>query len=174
MQLKRMKVKSALIFLLIALLANSLFSSCKKSRKSPADTSEYIHYVINGTAYNFDMPVDSVFADSVVEASTFTSGKNVYGKRNSINTADFVRVIYNIPNTQITVGSQATLYSFYTMQTGLYPQYTTSATPVIINFIEIGMVNEYMAGNFSATLIGPAPSNTVFVVKCDFRVRRRI
>jgi hypothetical protein len=149
-----------------------LFTTCKKNNTA-SSSDEYIHYIINGVPYNFDMPVDSVFADSLAETASFTTGKNIIGKKSGITTTDFTRITYNKNNTSLTPGSQATIVSFYTPQTGLYPQFATTVSPVLMNFTEVGAVNEYIAGNFSAVFTA-SPSISVYTITCNFRVRRRI
>lgn len=151
----------------------AFFYSCKKNGVT-SFTDEYIHYDINGVPCNFDMPADSVFADSVKEASSFLDNKSVYGRRLAPNTTDITRITYDKTNAAITAGSQATLLFLYTPQTSFFPQAVNTAAPIIINFTEAGAVNQYIAGNFSATFTAPSPANTVYNVSCKFRFRRRI
>jgi len=145
---------------------------CHKGPSSVSGTGEFIHYTVNGTLYNFDMPADSVFVDSLSESMSFTNGGNIFGNRIPVSSNDAIRIIYN--KASISQGSLQTLVSFYTPQTGFYPQFTTASAPVMITVTEYGAVNQYIAGNFAATLVGPAPTNTIYNISCSFRVRRRL
>ncbi|MEY2918187.1 MAG: hypothetical protein RIS73_1901 [Bacteroidota bacterium] len=158
-------------FLFAAFAFVALFYSCDKT-ETPTSTEEFIHSTINGTPYNFDMTTDSVFVDSLLETAYFLNGGNIYGTRVPGNGSDLTKITYN--KAFIAQGSLQPLSSFYTPQTGIYPQFTTAATAPMITITEYGLVNQYIAGNFTALFIGPAPTNTQYNVSCSFRVRRRL
>ena len=159
------------LFFLILIASPFFIASCKKSN-APLNNNEFVHYTVNGTAYAFDMPVDSVFSDTIPETPSFPIGGRVYGNRIPGGSMDVVRLYYT--PTGIIAGSSQPLYFFYTPQTGYYPYTTTSANPILVNISEYGTINQYISGNFTATLTGPSPTYTTYNVICDFRVRRRI
>jgi hypothetical protein len=159
-------------FLSILIIAVFLFSCNKKTPTLTSSTEEFIHCTINGTPYNFDMPTDSVFVDSLAETMSFLNGGNIMGTRVPGGSNDLTRIIYN--KAGIMQGSLQPLNFFYTPQTGIYPQFTTAATVPVITITEFGAVNQYIAGNFSALFTGPSPTNAQYNVNCKFRVRRRL
>jgi hypothetical protein len=167
-------MKKKLLLVVLALSALG-FYSCNKSNTDSLkalSTEEFIKYNVNATDYNFTMPVDSVFADSLVESPYFFPSNKVNANRIPVSAVDFARIDYE--KTGISQGSMQPLKIFYTSQTGFYPYTTTSTNPVLVTITEYGNVGEYIAGNFSGLFIGPAPGNIQYNVICSFRARRRI
>ena len=158
--------------LLILLCCFAGMASCKKNRANPVNGNEFIHYSVNGISYGYDMPIDSVFANDSLETVSFPNGNAVYGQRIPGGSTDLASIKYSTPG--LAPGSTQVLTFFYTLQTGIYPIFTTSAAPVLVNITEYGAVNEYIAGNFSGLFIGAAPGNNPYMVTCGFRVRRRM
>jgi hypothetical protein len=151
------------------------FAACKKndaSGKTKLATDEFIHCKINGSAFNFNMPADSVFTDSIVERPDFFQSIGVYGNRVPTSNMDLCRIGFSKQG--ISQGSIQELRGFYSPQTNLYPQFSSSPFTINVNITEYGAVNEYVAGNFSGVLIGPPPTNTLYNIDCSFRFRRRL
>jgi len=162
--------------LVVSGLVAVIFFSCKKrSSDVVLSPDEYINYTINGTAYNYTMPVDSVMADDSLETSPPFPPGEVRGQRIPNAPNDFARISYD--KTGIAMGSLQKLSIFYTLQTGAYIDnvtgYLTSSNPVMINITEYGSVGQFIAGNFTALFTGP-PGNTTYNVICDFRVKRKL
>jgi hypothetical protein len=167
-------MKKYLLPILLSLFA-VVFFSCNKGNidsLKALSTDEFIKYNVNGTDYNFTLPVDSVFADSLVESPSFSISNKVYATRIPGTGTDLARIEYD--RLGASQGSMQALKLFYTSQTGLYPYTTTSASTVLVTITEYGNVNEYIAGNFSGLFIGPAPGNIQYNVICSFRVRKRL
>jgi hypothetical protein len=169
-------MKRYLLPTLLSLFA-VVFYSCNKSNTDSSktlSTDEFIKYNVNGTDYSFIMPVDSLLANKSdsIENPSFDPSNTVTAKRIPNSVTDFIKIGYvkygSAP------GSMQQLRLFYTEQTGIYPYPTTSANPVLVTITEYGIVNEYIAGNFSGLFIGPAPGNIQYNVICSFRVMRRI
>jgi hypothetical protein len=159
--------------LAVIVLCFIIFTGCKKNEAQKVlSNEEFIEYTINGVQYKFIMPLDSVYSDSVLETSSFVQLKNVFANRVPTNNTDICRI--DFLKAGIALGSAQKLNSFYTLQTNFYPYFTTSSNNIYVNITEYGLVNEYMAGNFSALLTGSPPTNTTYNVDCKFRVRRRL
>ena len=162
------------LFLLLAVIFSVFFISCKNSitPKVVLATDEYIHYTVNGTLYSFDFPADTIFANDSAETSNFVSTSTIDSRRIPDMLTEYARIGYQENGT--TVGSSQNLLFFYTPQTGMYPYFTTSATPVSVNITEYGTIGQYISGNFTATLTSSGPGNPQYNVVCSFRVRRKI
>lgn len=135
-------------------------------------TDEFVRYNVNGIDYDFSMPVDSVWADSLVETPYFIPDNKIFASRISSPSVNSVRIEYE--KNGIIAGSSHNLKLFYTTQTGLFPYSTTSMNTVLVNITEYGNVGQYIAGNFTNQFIGPAPGNILYNVICSFRVKRKI
>ncbi len=169
-------MKRYLLPTLLSLFA-IVFYSCKKSNADSSkvlSTEEFVKYNINGTNYVYNMPADSVLANGTdsVENAQFPITNSVIANRIPGSINDFFKISYY--NYNISLGSRQLITVFYTPQTGLYPSPITSAIPVFLTITEYGNVGEYIAGDFSALFIGPAPGNIQYNVTCSFRVMRRI
>lgn len=164
-----------LIFAL-GLLALVFYSCNKRSPNTILSPDEHINYTVNGTAYHFIMPADSVMADDSLETLSSIPLSRVTGQRIPNAAADFSSIRYD--QTGITVGSSQKLNFFYTLQTGAYIQniagYLTTSNPVMITITEYGAVGQFIAGNFTAVFTGPSPGNISYNVDCDFKVKRKI
>ena len=175
-----MKIVSSarkVLFLMVTVFCTLLISCTKNNTDSlkpnvVLSPNEFIDYTVNGTAYNFIKPTDIVFADTITESQTFINVSRVWGDRSPSIPNDLTRINYIKSGSAL--GSLQTLISFYTPQTDLYPYYTTSPTPVMVNITEYGIIGQYIAGNFSGLFIGAAPGNTQYNVTCNFRIKRRI
>lgn len=66
-------MKKYLLPILLSLFVVVFFSCAKSNTKSSKTltTEEFIKYSVNGTDYHFEIPADSVFADSLVESPFF-------------------------------------------------------------------------------------------------------
>jgi ABC-type cobalt transport system substrate-binding protein len=164
-------VKTVLLFAIS--LFSFLFYSCNKEAVV-SGTGEFIHYTVNGTAYNFDSPADSVFNPDSLETSSFIVMQQVLGARIPNVPGDYARILFD--RTGITQGSNQPLSVFAVPQIIGYahnaPTYSTSATTIMLNITEYGAVGAYIAGNFSCLLTDPPPTNTNFTITCSFRIKR--
>jgi len=154
-----------------------VFYSCnKKTPGTVLSPDEYINYTVNGIAYNFTMPMDSVMVNDSLETISFIPYNEVIGNRIPNVANDFARIAYT--QTGIAQGSLQQLNIFYTLQTGAYINnisgYLTAVNQVMIKITEYGAVGQFIAGNFTATFTGPPPGNTPYIVICDFRVKRKM
>jgi hypothetical protein len=95
----------------------------------------------------------------------YISGTQLTGSGTSTNSAYF-----NFNEPGIAVGSSQLLNSFYTRQIN---DSTSITAPINVQITEYGGVGQYIAGNFTGSLTGSAPTNTVYTISCIFRVRRR-
>ena len=168
-------LQTVLIFAL-GFLALAFYSCTKRSPNTILSPDEHINYTVNGVAYNFTIPADSVMSEDSMETVSFIPYDEVIGQRIPNATNDFARIAYT--HNGIALGSMQQLNIFYTLQTGAYINnisgYLTTANPVIITITEYGAVGQYIAGNFTAVFTGPAPANISYNVDCDFRVKRKI
>jgi len=133
-------------------------------------TEEFINLNINGTSYNYSSPVDS-FNYWLYQQSnpvslylgsthiTQSGGSTVYNQTS-----------FQISQTNIAAGSTQQLMNLYTSHAG--NDSTSITSPINVQITEFGTVGQFIAGNFSGTLIGGAPTNTIYNTSCTFRIRR--
>lgn len=125
---------------------------------------QFISYSINGTAAaSLIWPTDSIMhgGNGTINVS-YISGASAPG--NPSNST----INFSFDNTGIAVGSTQPMQSFYVSQIGT--QTTTSSGTV--NITEYGAVGEFIAGDFTATVIDNMPPTTTYTISGSFRVRR--
>jgi hypothetical protein len=122
---------------------------------------QFVNFTINTTPYNYTAPSDSLVLSGGGTNTDYIifAGNNV---NSNFGTMRFTR-------TGIAQGSVQNLISFTPIQ---IPANSTINTPIGVNITEYGAIGQYVAGNFSGVITGPAPANTVYNVTCNFRVRR--
>lgn len=124
-------------------------------------TQEFVNLTVNSTPQNFVSPPDSL--------SLNTSG-------NTNNTVWFTKFPFTswgnftFTRTGIAPGSTQTLVSLAIPQVNA--NLTINTPPVNVFITEYGIVGQFIAGNFTGTFTGPAPTNTQYNVTCSFRLRR--
>lgn len=154
-----------------------MLSACHKGPSPDSPPDEYIHYTVNGTAYNYDMPMDSIIpGPDSVETANFNPDYYVYGKRIP-NVPDSI-VTIEFDKAGITTGSAQMLHVFFIPQTRMgyaynVPTYATAAAPVMVSITEYGLPGQYISGNFSALFTNPPPTSTPYNVVCSFRIKRK-
>jgi hypothetical protein len=126
------------------------------------NTQQFINYTINGAAYNFTAPTDTlVFSNP-------TSGNNsagVYGS--TMNGNSYIR--FGMNGAGLALNSSQALDFFSTSQIN---DSSFITTPALVNITEYGAVGQFVAGNLSGSLTGPPPTNTIYNITCNFRIRR--
>ena len=78
-------------------------------------------------------------------------------------------VNFDFSDAGIGAGSIQPLNNFYT---SVISDSTGITTPINVNITEYGSVGQFIAGNFSGTLTGSAPTSTLYNITCNFRIRR--
>ncbi len=164
--------KTSLLFILafVSLMSCKKHTDNKQAATPTLSTDEYIHYTVNGNQYSYNRPFDEILADTLTESMTFANFADIRGNRNPNNPADFTRISYQRPNG---LGNTFRLGLFAVPQAEVYPYVATSSSLIYVTVTEYGNIGEYIAGNFSGAIVGPAPNNTTYNITCDFRVRRR-
>lgn len=166
--------------LLYFILMASIFSCSKRSAENTFTSTvlhpaEFINYNVNGIDYSFTMPVDGIVANNA-ESAGFMGLYDLTGNRIPSNSSDFSRIFFQ--KVGIVAGSDQLLKTFYTGQTGYVsndlPGYGTMDNPILVHITEYGDVGEFMAGNFSGRVTGPAPANAAYNITCSFRIKRYI
>ncbi len=121
---------------------------------------EFINYTVNGTAQSY-----TVLGDSI----TLSPQNNSIG-------IWFTHLItggawgnINFSNAGIAAGSTQNLLSFTCPE---IPGNSSIGTPITVNITEYGSSGQYLAGNFTGVITGPAPTNTAYNVTCSFRLRK--
>ena len=130
--------------------------------------TQFVNYTINGTSYAIDGLTDEYGQSINPQSSPFSmyiSGTQLTGSGTSANSAYF-----NFNEPGIAVGSSQLLNSFYTRQIN---DSTSFTAPINVQVTEYGAIGQYIAGNFTGSFIGSAPTNTVYNISCIFRVKRR-
>lgn len=120
-------------------------------------TQEFFTYSIDGgtTSTTLTAPADSI----IHGGNSGTTQASIYGLAGG-STNNFVN--FSFSTSGIGVGSSQTLLSYYSTQTG---QGVASGT---VNITEYGAVGQFIAGNYTGTLVGTVTYNLVG----NFRVRR--
>jgi hypothetical protein len=124
----------------------------------------FFNYTINTAPTSIVFPVGQLYQlpDSAqINAMKFAGYQSVANAYNSIS--------ISMNNQNVAVGSVQDLLQFESTQTGG----TTIPTPIGVNITEYGNVGQYIAGNFSGTVIGAAAPNTSYAITCSFRVKRQ-
>ncbi len=130
--------------------------------------SEFINYTINGNAYTMTAPTDSFIM--FPNPQTNPPRIEIHGTRYlpSVPPSNY-NISIGFSDAGIMAGSTQSLVLFYTTQISEWPSITT---PIDVNITEYGAMGEFIAGNFSGTLVGAAPNFTQYNVTCTFRKRR--
>ena len=127
---------------------------------------EFINYSVNGTNYSLAAPVDSLGSYSY----DFGLTKAVLIQANpNNNISDSNDVDFDFEEAGIAVNSQQKLLLF---SSGYYNDSMNVTTPILVNITEYGAIGQFIAGNFTGTLIGSAPALKPYNITCNFRVRR--
>jgi hypothetical protein len=125
-------------------------------------TTQFVNITINGTAYSFTAPVDSIYM-----SGQGTNQHAVIGAF-EINGNDWMNMAVGWTN--VALNSQQPMYYF---QTSHLPDSTSNPSQnTWVTITEFGSIGEFVSGNFSGTFIGPPPANTPYAITCSFRVRR--
>jgi hypothetical protein len=126
------------------------------------NTQQFINYTINGAAYNFSAPTDSLrfYNSSGTSTTAYINGF-------TLNNNSSFYVFFN--STGLAPNSTQNLEYFSASQIN---DSTTINTPILVNITEYGAIGEFIAGNFAGPLNGGAPNNIVYNVTCNFRMKR--
>jgi hypothetical protein len=127
-------------------------------------TSQFINYTINGVNHSFISPTDSI--SQQFRQSTFPS-TGAMAFRNLPSISSYVS--FDFTSNGIAAGSIQQLNMFYADSPVDSFQILT---PIQVNITEYGPVGQFVAGNFTGTLTGGAPTNTAYAITCSFRFRR--
>lgn len=125
-------------------------------------TEQFINYTQDGVDYSYTSPLDSFMQftnTQSVPSSIFILSQRLAGGQN-VN-----MVSLSFTETGIAAGSTQQLISFGSDSLAI-------STPVDVNITEYGAVGQFIAGNFTGTLLSPPPGSTPINVTCSFRVRR--
>lgn len=163
-----MKIFKAYILLVLVLVS---VLSCKKNKNEetiPLSTDEFIHYTVNGTAYNYDMPVDTIKADTSTDVLPITEDWASVTANGHSGTA---RLIYSQP---AGLGT-CRLFDFATPQVPNYPDISAVLATIDVHITEYDIIGKYIAGNFSGTFTNSINNNadSIQQVTFSFRVKRR-
>ncbi|MES2848149.1 MAG: carboxypeptidase-like regulatory domain-containing protein [Bacteroidota bacterium] len=126
-------------------------------------TEQFINYTQDGVVFTYTSPTDSFI---------------MYSNTQSVPTS-----IYIFGTSMIAGGPNATTVSLAFTETGIAAGSTQQllsfgsdslqiSAPIDVNITEYGAVGQFVAGNFTGTLLNPPPANTPTSVTCSFRVRR--
>ncbi len=131
---------------------------------------QFIEYSINGTAYSFVYPNDSITLLEnylqVLPPQTFVAANNTATSGGALSLYANIGFV----NTGIGPGS---VQEFTHFSCSEILDSTRILSPIVVNITEYGAVGQFIAGNFTGTLTGAAPLNTPYNIICNFRVRRR-
>ena len=132
--------------------------------------AEFINYTINGTPYA--LSTNSVFVQNILGGAgttlPATALQQIYAS--GVNTQS-IQASLTFTNQGIALNSVQELRSFQAQQLS---DSSSITTPINVNITEYGAVGEFIAGNFTGNLTGAPPTNTIYSITCNFRVRRRL
>ena len=125
-------------------------------------STEFINYSIDGTPYSLISPPDSMFHSGGNTSMSYINGSEA---------GVYHYVYFGFDNTGIGVGTDQVLTSFYSTklanQASISPQTTAHIT-------EFGAIGQFIAGNFTCTLVTTGTPTTTYTITCNFRVRRNL
>ncbi len=128
-------------------------------------TQQFLNYAVNGINYSYTAPADSLFQYAKPQNTPpllIISAANLLA-----NSTQQVSLLFI--QSGIAVNSSQNLMSFGCPQIN---NLSTIVNPIAIKITEYGIVGQFIAGNFTGIITGPAPGNTPYNVTCSFRVRR--
>ena len=128
-------------------------------------SQQFINYTVNGINYAYTTPVDSVYQYAKPQNTPPTMVIGAFALTS--NTTQQLGIVF--PQNGIVINSTHNLSQFSVPQIG---NPSTIASPITVKITEYGMVDQYIAGNFSGTITGAAPGNVAYIVTCSFRVKR--
>ena len=164
MHISPINKKWSIAFVLLNAL---LVFSCSIDPDSVNDTgsrlsnSWFVHLTVNGNIRNYDVPPDSA-------TMLHPGNSNIlihYAHQPLVAFGEF-----SFTGAGIGAGTTQTLVNFALEQPIAY--LTINNPPVNVAITEYGTVGQYIAGNFSGSFTGPAPTSTIYNITCSFRVRR--
>ncbi|MBX2939009.1 MAG: hypothetical protein KF880_02925 [Ferruginibacter sp.] len=128
------------------------------------NTSQFVNFSINGTYYYYTSPVDSIamlnqgptsqFVINAIQETGYNNWTNIF-----------------IERTNIALNSQQPMLLFHTSHiNGLLNNEPSQY--ILVNITEYGNIGEFIAGNFSGTIIGGYPNYAPFAITCSFRAKR--
>lgn len=120
--------------------------------------AEFINYSVNSTSYSITGPSDSLIQDFRLAPSVAINGNQFP------NSAQI-----EFSQSGIGVNSMQALQYFYSARINELP----TSQPALVNITEYGAIGEFIAGNFTCTLIGLPPASLQYNIICNFRIRRR-
>lgn len=124
------------------------------------NTLQFVNYTINGIPYNYTYPADYLTCLLDNQVMFF-----IHGYRT--NTADTINMLLVAGNT-----GTGNLQGFMVPQL-LNDPISTITPPRTVTLTEFpNSVGEFLAGNFSLVFIGQPPTNNIYNINCNFRVRR--
>lgn len=125
-------------------------------------TSEFFTFTVDGSHYSYTAPVDSIFMSGngtnnqfIVGASRMPTGGWIY---------------LTVDNNGIGVGSTQQVHAVYTSH--INDSTLLLTPPNLVTITEYGNVGEFITGNFNLILTGAPPTNRVYNLNGQFRVRR--
>jgi hypothetical protein len=130
-------------------------------------TIQFINFTINGTAYAFHYPADSIFQ---YNSSTGLPDQQLINAVSGTNPNLSVNIRYS--NLGIGINTSQELTRFITSFVDNL-QVSEIHNPIFINITEYGAIGQFISGNFSGVVTGTYTVNTDYNVTCNFRVRRR-
>jgi hypothetical protein len=122
---------------------------------------QFVNFTINTTPYSYTAPTDSL----TLSGGGTNTEYSIFVANNATSNFGTIR----FTRTGIAQGSTQNLLSFSPTQ---IPPNSTINTPIGVNITEYGAIGQYVAGNFSGVVTGPSPTNTIYNVTCNFRIRR--
>jgi hypothetical protein len=125
-------------------------------------TSEFFTFTVDGSHYSYTAPVDSIFMSGngtndqfIVGASRMPTGGWIY---------------LTVDKNGIGVGSTQQVHAVYTSH--INDSTLLLTPPNLVTITEYGNIGEFITGNFNLILTGAPPTNRVYNLNGQFRVRR--
>jgi len=136
------------------------------------NTQQFFNYSINGTNYEIGIippPIDTFYYYVTQQLNPASIVINAQRISNVGNTHVPINIAIGFNQAGTATGTTQNMTMYYTSEIS---DSTNINTPILVNITEFGAVGQFISGNFNGSVIGALPTNTIYNVTGNFRVRR--
>jgi hypothetical protein len=130
-------------------------------------SAQFINFDLGGTAYGFATPTDSIMQS--YRSPNTSNDIGCLGFRSVVGSQEGVSLSFSSTGVAVGTAQPLTNFNYYS---NTFSDSLRIVTPILVNVTEYGIPGQFIAGNFTGTLYGPAPTSTPYPVNCTFRFRR--
>ncbi len=126
-------------------------------------TQQFFNVTVNAVTTNYTAPADSLMN------TPMGNGNAAYIMVSAFRNSPASLTNLGFSRDNITSTSSQQLLVF---RSTLANDSMVIVTPAVVTMTEYGAIGQFLSGNFTASFIGPPPTNTAYAVSGSFRVRR--